>query len=239
MMGLIIADQRRYMKKVMLYVLVLLCSIALFFIGSDVAEADYLKDNFNLYFTLIGSFVIPMYLVSMVFGDDLRYDITPAHLGAGMERRNLVLFKTLELFLNMAVIYALFFVIYMLRFAKNGVTPARSVVVEGLLEVLWVFLLAFGDLVFAQIFLYLTMNVVVGMISFLLFRAIGPSLIQSVEKVVKFNVHSFIYDGLVGDGINALEAGKFPWQLLVGIVVYVGGALLIAILVFDRKELDL
>ncbi len=239
MIGMLRADQRRYRKKLMLYILVLACSALLFFFKNDVAEVDYLAGYFSLMYRIVGFFVIPMYLISMVYGDDLQYDITPAYLGTGLDRKRLILYKTVSMFLNMAVIYLLFFCIFLLRFYKNGITPPKSVVMEGITDVLEVFLLAFGDVVFAQIFLYLTMNVVVGMVSFMLFRAIGPTLIEGVEKAVKINIHSFIYDGLVGEGINALKMAKFPWQIIVAVVVYIGGALVITTLVFDRKELDL
>ncbi len=239
MIRLIRADQRRYMKKPMLYILVLACCALLFFFGNDVAEADYLKGNFFLFFPFVSAFVIPTYLIAMVYGDDLSYDITPAYLGKGMDRKRLIVNKVTGLLLNMIVINVIFFGVFMLRFYKNGVTPARSVLMDGISEMLQVFLLAFGDVCFALIFLYLTMNVVVGIISFLLFRAIGPLLIGAVENAVKINIHSFIYDGLIGDGINAIKMSRFPWQIIVGVLIYIGGAFIITALVFDRKELDL
>ena len=53
------------------------------------------------------------------------------------------------------------------------------------------------------------------------------------------NIGDYTPDGLVENAYNNIAAGRFPWQLIVVLLIYVGAVFAVAAAVFRNKELQL
>lgn len=234
------SDMGRIFKNPLFYIVSVLSLVLLFFVRNSVPDLDYQNKSFSLCFLLVGNFVIPILYYYLVFGDDLKYGVFAFDIGRGISRRKLIISKAIEFAVLLSLFYGLTLCVYVLRLVYAGIPVTSGVVLHLLYKLILAELIQIiGDMLFAGIFLYHSQNFVIGVLSFIGFRVLGLTYISMLQDKIHLPINEIYYDQIIMDGFTAIGAGNFPWKMILALVIYIGGAIIISSILFEKKELDL
>lgn len=234
------SDMGRIFKNPLFYIVSVLSLVLLFFVRNSVPDLEYQSKSFTTCFLLVGNFVIPILYYYLVFGDDLKYGVFAFDIGRGISRRELIISKAIEFAVLLSLFYGLSLGVIVLRLVYVGIPVTMGVLSTMLYKLILTELFQIiGDMFFAGIFLYQSQNFVIGVLSFIGFRVIGLVYMVSLQDKLHLPINEVSYDGLVNDGFVALSTGNFPWKLILALMIYIGGAIIISSILFEKKELDL
>ena len=237
MRQLIKGDIARILKKKEIYIFAFILYVILFAVKSKTEVEDQI-DSFESMVVLIGMLLclVPVYLT--VYGDEIRTGSMQTVIGRGMSRRKVIISKLIDC----AILFSLMFMVFLLLFfvknamANLSLTPTQNF--NAFLFVLLTCIRATGYFAVTGLFLFSSWNVAIGLTAcvMLVFANIAFGLVQTNMHIP---IHDYWIDGLVSAAYNDLLIGDFPWKLVVMIALYIVGAVIITVKVFDRKELDL
>ncbi len=237
MRKLVKADVRRILRKIVIYVFALLMYLILFIMRNNEDPSDQM-DMFRSMVEFLGNFLVlvPVYLT--VYGDEMKAGTMQCLIGRGMARIKVAIGKLIDCaILSGLMLLGLVLVFYLKNYIGDVIlTPKQNQIAFIYAAMVWIKLV--GYYAIAGIMLFATWSSSLGLITTILLLFVRVGL-----KTLQENTHLGVYDksfsGLLEDGYNDILIGNFPWQIIVAVVVYIGGALLITYKLFDRKELDL
>lgn len=191
-----------------------------------------------------GGFVLlltTIYAYLSVSADDARSNTWTANVGIGMDRTRLLLAKVMDCLILLTVFYA---IVVSFRFfchtdpdMQAALTPRQNrflvlyaalMVVRGLCCLILSMLaeLASGSTA-AGILTDVFLSVFVG------------TIIRIVGMMYRINLYDYLIDGLVRNAYDNIAVGRFPWQLIPVVGLYIGGGFAAAAVIFRKKELQL
>ena len=238
MRKLLRADLRRILKRISIYiwlflvfVLFFLCSIARDYTADIIAMEQGILD-------LMGPILVSIPVFLGVYGRELKTGAMQCVIGRGLSRTKLILTKYLE-----CVLLSLFFYVFiwLAFFLRNNVGDAGLTVHQNrmlTIYVLFVFIRTCGYFAFTTFFFFTSWSVAPGIVALLMSTFLVPVLIGLAEELLKVDISSFYFDGMVTKAYNSIAAGEFGFTLIPAIVLYIGGALLLTALVFRKKEIE-
>lgn len=237
MRQLIKGDISRILRKKEIYIFALALYIILFAVKSKTEVEDQIS-SFETMVRLIGMLlcIIPVYLT--VYGDEIRTGSMQTVIGRGMSRRKVIISKLIDCI----ILFTMMFMVFLLLFyVKNAIahlafTPKQNTM--AFVYVLVTCIKATGYFAVTGLFLFASWNVAIGLTACIMLVFVSVSLVL-VQANLHIPVHDYWIDGLVDSSYNDIMIGNFPWKLLLMIAIYIIGAVIVTVKVFDRKELDL
>ena len=237
MKQLIKGDIARILRKKEIYVFALILYVILFAVKSK-TEVEAQIESFESMVAIIGMLLclIPVYLT--VYGDEIRTGSMQCVIGRGMSRRKVIVSKLVDCM----ILFTMMFIVFLLLFfVKNAIahltlTPKQNIM--ALVFVLITCIRATGYFALTGLFLFSSWNVAIGLTASVMLVFVNISL-ALVQQNMHIPVHDYWIDGLVNSAYNDIMIGDFPWKLIAMIVVYIIGAVIATVKIFDRKELEL
>lgn len=237
MRQLIKGDIARILRKKEIYIFAFLLYVILFAVKSKTEVEDQIS-SFKSMVALIGMLMclVPVYIT--VYGDEIRTGSMQTVIGRGMSRRKVIISKLIDCI----ILFTMMFIVFLLLFfVKNAIADLTLTPKQNLMAFVYVLLTcirATGYFAVTGLFLFSSWNIAIGLTACVMLVFVNVSL-ALVQTNMHIPVHDYWIDGLVNAAYNDLLIGDFPWKLIVMIAVYIIGAVVITIKIFDRKELDL
>ena len=237
MRQLIKGDIARILRKKEIYIFAFLLYVILFAVKSKTEVEDQIS-SFESMVALIGMLMclVPVYIT--VYGDEIRTGSMQTVIGRGMSRRKVIISKLIDCI----ILFTMMFIVFLLLFfVKNAIADLTLTPKQNLMVFVYVLLTcirATGYFAVTGLFLFSSWNIAIGLTACVMLVFVNVSL-ALVQTNMHIPVHDYWIDGLVNAAYNDLLIGDFPWKLIVMIAVYIIGAVVITIKIFDRKELDL
>ncbi|MBO4890831.1 MAG: hypothetical protein J5574_07550 [Lachnospiraceae bacterium] len=237
MRQLIKGDIARILRKKEIYIFALILYVILFAVKSKTEVEDQIT-SFESMVTLIGMLLclIPVYLT--VYADEIRTGSMQTVIGRGLSRRKVIISKLIDCL----ILFMMMFMVFLLLFyVKNAIAHLALTPKQNFMAFVYVFLTcikATGYFAITGLFLFTSWNVAIGLTACVMLVFVNVSL-ALVQTNMHIPVHDYWIDGLVSSAYNDLLIGDFPWKLIVMIAIYIVGAVIVTVRIFDRKELDL
>ncbi len=237
MRQLIKGDIARILRKKEIYIFAFILYVILFSVKSKTEVEDQI-DSFESMVALIGMLMclVPVYIT--VYGDEIRTGSMQTVIGRGMSRRKVIISKLIDC----AILFTMMFMVFLLLFfVKNAIAGLTLTPKQNFMASVYVLLTcirATGYFAVTGLFLFSSWNVAIGLTAcvMLVFANVAFGLVQTNMHIP---IHDYWIDGLVSSAYNDLLIGDFPWKLIAMVAIYIVGAVIITIKIFDRKELDL
>lgn len=180
-----------------------------------------------------------------IYGDEFKSMAMITVIGRGLTRAKFVFAKFIDTLILVALMMSITAIYVVILKNVSGVT-LNGVETRFLVNM---FIFKSIELVIfvtiASIFYFLSENAAVGLFAYLAFMLIIPATLAFAKLlspwVANHKIDKFYVTGLTGIVSSNLILGDIVGAFLVilpTIAIYIGGALLINILVFSRKELD-
>lgn len=238
MRNLIKADLRRILKKPSIYIWLAVTFVFLFiFTGlSDYTEETVHDEIMVLKYTLTFLTTLPVFLA--VYGDEMKCGSMQCIIGRGISRSRVIIAKFLDcVILAAPFILMAIFTISLRNFILNvGTTPTQDMSIISFILILY--LKAIGYFAIASFFVFLSWSTAPGVVALITMTAILGNSLQAIQMLMNRPIYDFYYDGLLDAAYANMEAGNVGYQIIPALLIYVCGALIITILVFNKKEIE-
>ena len=238
MRNLLKADLRRILKKRSFYIWLFLTSLFLF-IGGGLSK--YTSDTLNIERAMI-KFAVPV-IVSLnvylsVFGDELKTGAIQCIIGRGISRTRVVMTKFLECLILSGILFAVVELVYFVRniVFNVGASPLQSASLA--FYIFMFYIRTMGYLAIASFFVYLTWSTAPGIIALVVLSSFIGLTLNLIETLLKVPVYQYYFDGLLDAAYAEISAGNVGYQIIPAVVIYIGGALFRAPVVFRKKEIE-
>ncbi len=238
MRNLLKADLRRILKKISFYIWLFLISLFLFLFGG---KAKYTSDTLEIERTVI-KMIVPV-IVSLnvylsVFGDELKTGAIQCIIGRGISRTRVVLTKYLDCLILTGLFFAVLELIYYVRniVFNVGASPLQSASLAFYIFMFYIRTMSY--LAIASFFVYLTWSTAPGIIALVVLCEFFGVTLNMIGTLLKIQVYQFYLDGLLDSAYAEISAGNIGYQIIPAIVIYIVGALLLAAVVFRKKEIE-
>ena len=248
MSKLIRADLRRILKKVNVWVLFIISALLS---ASAVFTGKSLAPKWNGYvFLTMGiptsgiSLLISLAVLLGVFGDDHKSGALSTVIGRGFSRSKVVFAKFLD---SVILLFGMFFVLTFMDFVLSIILGAPMTALETKAFLLEHFINActiLGTVTLSALLLYLTnsmpLTIIMTVVTVLMSSTL-KGLLNTMFLVKRYNLTRYDLSGFLRNAYSDFILGM-TWRgiisFVMGMVIYVGGALLLSQLIFNYKELD-
>lgn len=234
---LVRADLKRIVAKPTLYLVVIIMVIIVMALDPSDTAAQQME-FYRTFFNTIGlTFVlIPVYL--SVYADELNSGIMISVIGMGMPRRRVVRSKLTDAFFLLLGTYLILFIA---AFIKNctsnlAITPKQNAFL--LLFCMFCVIRGIGIIALSSLVLFLTMSSASGMLVLVLAGVTASGLLKTAQDKLNFPIYDLSYIGLLDASFADFQAGSFGASLIPALF-YLLVVVIINIVTFDRKEMDL
>lgn len=240
MRKLIHADLSRVLRKPTFYILIVLTLLALALPGREGAETASLQiEKMKSYvdaFPILGV-GIPVFLA--VYTDEMKSGKLIAVLGSGLSRRKILIGKLLDVLILLLLFFTAAYGIMLALNAASGVgvTPKQNL--NLLLYCVFAVLKIIGFFALASLVVFAGWNAAGGMIILILAGTMSSLLLKIIQDRLTLPVFDMSYVGLLESSFAGFAAGKFGWQIIPALVIYLGGVIAVSIAIFNRKEIEL
>lgn len=243
MRNLIVSDILRILKKKSYWIIV---GITLFFSLYDMlGKRDSLSSVTNQLTTIqnFGSTILGICIFLSVYADEFSSRSMQCIIGRGLSRAKLQIAKFIDCIILTANSYVIWFVwVFLLNliFRTDMGTLERTALYAAFFTEA---LKAIGYATISVIFLYKSSNVAtataVEILLYLIIYMFMGLLTDSLHLGPLYFLRRNTYTGLINHIYTNIVLGQSCAKLLFGaIVVYIGGSLLISVLIFRKRELD-
>ena len=234
---LVRADLKRIIAKPGLYVVVIIMALVVLFKDTARTAADQME-FYKTFFNQIGlTFVlIPIYL--SVYEDEIKSGIMVSVIGMGMSRRRIVRSKLRDSFILLCGTYGILFLAALLKNTISGlpITPRQNAFL--LLFCVFCVIRGIGIVALSSLVLFLTMSSSAGMLVLIVTGVCASGILKILQEKTKFPFYDFSYIGLLDDSFAQFQAGNVGGNLIVALF-YLLIVVIVNVLTFDRKEMDL
>ena len=234
---LVRADLKRIIAKPSLYIVVIIM-VLIVLLKSPAATAAEHMDFYKVFFNSFGlTFVlIPIYL--SVYTDEIKSGIMISVIGMGMSRKSIVRSKLRDSFILLCGTYAILFLTALLKnsIMELPITPTQNAFL--LLFCVFCIIRGIGIIALASLVLFLTMSSSGGMLVLIVVGVTAQGILQKIQESTNFPVYDLSYIGLLDDSFAQFQAGNVGGSLIVALF-YLLIVIVVNVLTFDRKEMDL
>ena len=231
------ADLKRIIAKPSMYVIVLILVLFILFKGAASTAAGQME----LYKSLFGNIgliflSIPIFL--SVYSDEIKSGIMISMIGMGMERKNIVFSKLKDSLVLYCGTYLILYVAALIKNTVSGlpISPKQNAFL--LLFCVYSVIRGLGIMALASLVLFLTMSAAGGMLVLVLAGAVGSGLLKAVQDRFKVPIYDMSYMGLLDSSFADFQAGNIGYTIIPALF-YLAVVVVINIVIFDRREMDL
>lgn len=238
MRNLIRADLRRVFLKPTFYILVFLVVLDII-ISKNAESAVDQMDNLRNIMRMAGLFIITIASYLALYGDEFKSGVMINVIGSGMSRKKIVVAKLIDASLIMLIFYVL---LYLVALAKNmtagiAVTPKQNLFL--LLYCFFCLIKGIGFLTLASFVAFATWSTPGGMIILIFATALSNLFFKGLQSHFAIPIYDLSFEGLLDTSYASFAAGGLGWQLIPAMVIYIGGLVVLTIILFNRREVDL
>ncbi|MCR5304601.1 MAG: hypothetical protein K6E33_08575 [Lachnospiraceae bacterium] len=194
--------------------------------------------------TSIGAFIFGIVTLVGVYGDEFKSMSMSNVIGRGLSRKKIVIAKFLDSLVIMVMLTFVYAVVIFLFSRILGVTltslETKALYLDCYLNVVYVV----GYILVSSIFLYATGNVPLGIMVYIILSVVVPYILDIFKYsplMVRFHFNRYFLYSLTSraytDILLGME-GSGMMHVLLGAIIYIGGALVISMIIFDRREMD-
>ena len=234
---LVRADLKRIIAKPGLYLVVIIMALVVLF-KKPADTAGEQMQFYKLFFNQIGlTFVmIPIYL--SVYTDEIKSGIMISVIGMGMSRKRIVRSKLWDSFILLCGTYVILFLAALLKnsLINLAITPKQNAFL--LLYCAFCVIRGIGIIALSSLVLFLTMSATGGMLVLIVAGVAVEGILQRIQEKTQFPVFDLSYMGLLNDSFAQFQAGNVGGNLIVALF-YLLVVVVVNVLTFDRKEMDL
>ena len=220
-----------------MYVIVLILVLFILFKGAASTAAGQME----LYKSLFGNIgliflSIPIFL--SVYSDEIKSGIMISMIGMGMERKNIVFSKLKDSLVLYCGTYLILYVAALIKNTVSGlpISPKQNAFL--LLFCAFSVIRGLGIMALASLVLFLTMSATGGMLVLVLAGAIGTGLLKAVQDRFKLPVYDISFMGLLDSSFADFQAGNIGYTIIPALI-YLAIVVVVNIVTFDRREMDL
>lgn len=239
MRALIFADLRRILRKkgfrraAIFGAVVVLLGIFYVYADSDWGSPAFLEQVRKL-FNFIGILIPGLAIFVAVFSDEVSSRSMQSMIGRGISRTRIILCKVIDC----AVLIVIVFIgatIELLLLETLLDAHCSGAQIRVMLVYVWFSAIRlFGYLTFSMIVLFATYSVPLGLFAAITFIYILRTLLAAFAP----RVYDYTFSGLMARAYQAVSIGGVPLLLFPAVILYIGGAILLTCLVFQKKELE-
>lgn len=238
MRKLIRADISRILRKPTFYILIVLSLIEFAAIPAGQTAALQIE-GFKTQINIFPLFFVGIPAFLAIFSDEMKSGRMIDVMGGGLSRKKILLAKLLD-FLILLLMY--FAVAYGIMLIKNttagiGVTPKQNL--NLLLYCMFAIIKLFGFFALASLVVFASWSAAGGIIILLIMGTLSSVLLQLIQDNLNLPFFDVSYVGLLESSFASFAAGKFGWQIIPALLIYLGGVIIISIVIFNRKEIEL
>ena len=242
MTKLIRADLKRCIKKVSLYIFLLLTIFVHLMNLIDIKPEDSLA-----YLGSIGDLVknvscvlFPLSVLIAVFGDELHSGAIPIAIGRGLSRGKVLLAKYFDCVIFMAAQFLICLGCILLFDSIAGIIASNEDNIRIVLNIILNgFFPACAYLAIAFFFIFVMWNAAVGFISVIFFAWVAGGVLYLIQSQFKIGVHDAWLQTLFSHSVTSFSMGDFDIGFIIAVICYIILPLFLTAIVFRRKELDL
>lgn len=245
MLNYLTAELNRIMSKKSVWLYFIVCfifyALITFVSNSRLTNDSVLGDAMTL-FSLLPLFAGTM-LFSIVYNDDLTARTLPQIVGFGLPRYTIIIVKTLILTIITAVVFMIGATLYNGLYFILGVNTLENAI-KSLSLLISPFLQIIGYSMIASIVVYGTQRATMAVIAFLVFALnIVPQLLSmflasSFVTGIIGNITPYLMTSVINSiGHNAIAGNTNPADI-VGLTLYIVGFILLAVFIFNKKEME-
>lgn len=241
MRRIIRGDIRRVLLKPGFYVLpviYLVFSLSGLSSGKEYGFEDMYTTMVFAYKYIVSYFaILPVFMG--IYVDELKSDALVIAIGRGMSRKKIILAKFLDGVILTVLLFAVFFASDLVTFAFYMITPTSLQMTRAALLVVAACVKAIGAMGFASIFVYLSWNASAGIVVEIITVAFAQTALNWIQEHLRIPLLDISLIGQADQACANLAAGK-PWFIQSGaVILYLALFIVISIVVFNRKELEL
>ena len=244
MTGLIRADLRRVLRKKSFWiwmVLFFLFQVSDFISAvANESTAEEIVQQFQR--AMSGRFllIVTIFIYLVIFGDDARSNTEIYVLGRGMSKGRYLASKLLTCIILAGIYYGFLTVLRQILFWTSDVQmiSARQLRLLGIYSIFMV-IRALWCLSFALLLQQIFGNTAPAILSIAVTAFLSAPLLKTLQFLYRIDLYSYLPDGLLEAALLNCSSGTIPWQLAVVLILYIGGPLLAASIIFQKKEPEL
>ena len=231
------ADLKRIIAKPTMYTVVII--LALFILIKE--ASDTAAGQMELYKELLGNLgliflSIPIFL--SVYADEIKSGIMISMIGMGMERKNIVITKLKDSCVLYMGSYLVLFAVAVIKNTVSGLPISPKQTAFLFLFCIFCVIRGLGIMALSSLFLFLTMSAAGGMLVLVLAAAAGSGLLKMAQEKLKFPVYDMSFLGLLDSSFVDFQAGNFGYTIIPAFI-YLAAVIVVTIIIFDRREMDL
>ncbi|MCR5226370.1 MAG: ABC transporter permease subunit [Eubacterium sp.] len=238
MINVIRADIGRVFRKRSFYIIVLLVLVFLATRESqDTApeQMEYMKSYLSSF--LLFGVSIPVFLG--IYTDDFNSGSVINLIGKGMSRKKVIFAKLLDVAAVLIAFYSVAYVIILIKNMAAGISVTPNQNLSLLVFTLFCVLRGIGFFAVASLVVFSTWSTSGGMTTLLVLLASSKTILRILQLKFTKPIYDRSFDGLLDSAFARFDAGHFGWNIIPAIVIYIGGTVLLSMILFKKKELDL
>ena len=238
MRNVIRADLGRIFRKPSFYIIVVLTLVFLATRKQADTAADQI-DNMKYYLNSLILFCVSIPIFLGVYSDDFKSGSMINLIGKGLSRKKVVIAKLLDVTMVLTAFYSVAYIVAVIKNEAAGVavTPKQNLALLG--YVLFCVLRGVGFFALASFVVFATWSTSGGMAVLLITVSISRIALLIVQRKFTLPIYDYSFDGLLESAYAKFAVGSFGWHIIPALVLYVGGAVFLTMLLFDRREIDL
>ena len=238
MRNVIRADLGRIFRKPSFYIMTILILVFLAtrknqHIASD--QIEYMKN----YLDTLTLFLVSIPIFQGIYSDDVNSGSIINVIGKGLSRKKVIIAKLLDVTAVLTIYYSMAYIVVLIKNLTAGlaITPKQNLTI--LFFCLFCILRGIGFFAFASLVFFSTGSTSGGMTVLLILLVSARTALMMVQNKFTWPVYDISFDGLLGKAYARFTAGTFGWHIIPAIVLYIGGAVLLTMILFKKREIDL
>ena len=232
------ADLHRMLHRKVFYICAIVFLFVLFFVGISDQDASSNMTKANLFASYIGGMLASLPIFIGLFGDDMKSGSTQCAIGRGMSRYKVVCAKFLDGFILIAMMFVLAWLFLRGKFELFDIMLTDRQQSQFMVSMAFTAVKTAGCLAFSLPFLYFSLNASIGMLADMVFIFLVPQLLKGAQGLLHIGVYDLSFTGLMERAEALIAVGRFGWQIVPAIVIFIGGALTAAAAIFSGKEME-
>ena len=238
MRNVIRADLGRLFRKPSFYIITVLILVFLATRESADTAADqieYAKSYLNALMLLGVSIPILM----GIYSDDFNSGSVINLIGKGLSRKKVIFAKLLDVTAVLTAFYSVAYIIVLIKNMTAGLAVTPNQNLSLLVFCLFCILRGIGFFAVASLVVFSTWSTSGGMTVLLVLLAVSRMALTMIQNKFTMPVYDLSFDGLLDKSYAIFAAGNFGWHIIPAIVIYIGGVVLLSVILFKKREIDL
>ena len=198
-------------------------------------QIEYAKSYFNS--LMLFGVSIPIFMG--IYSDDFNSGSVINLIGKGLSRKKVIFAKLLDVTAVLTAFYSVAYIIVLIKNMTAGLAVTPNQNLSLLVFCLFCILRGIGFFAVASLVVFSTWSTSGGMTVLLVLLAVSRMALTMIQNKFTMPVYDLSFDGLLDKSYAIFAAGNFGWYIIPAIVIYIGGVVLLSVILFKKREIDL